>query len=100
MFSVIYRWKIKPGMEERFAQGWTRVTAAVHENCGSYGSRLHVADDGMRVAYARWPDEQTRQRCDHGEVEGLQMMNESIDEALEEIRMTIEIDLLRERPAV
>lgn len=96
MFAVIYRWKLKPGMEEHFEQGWARVTRAVFEHCGSYGSRLHVAEDGMRVAYARWPDEATRRRCDHGEAQGLRMMRESIQEALDEIRMTIDVDLLSE----
>lgn len=96
MFAVVYRWRLKPGMEEHFEQGWARVTKAVHQKCGSYGSRLHIAEDGMRVAYARWPDAQTRAACDHGEAEGLQMMDDSIVEALDEIRMTIELDLLSE----
>lgn len=96
MFAVIYRWRIEPGLERQFEDGWARVTKAVHEKCGSYGSRLHIAEDGVRVAYARWPDEQTRQRCEHGEHEGLRMMHDAIAEAYEEIRLTIENNLLSE----
>jgi hypothetical protein len=29
-----------------FVDGWQRVTTAIRENCGSYGSRLHRAADG------------------------------------------------------
>lgn len=28
MFTAIYRWRLKPGMEEQFVEGWQRVTAA------------------------------------------------------------------------
>ena len=30
MFAVLYRWQIKPGMEEQFMDGWHRVTRAIH----------------------------------------------------------------------
>ena len=52
MFAVIYRWRLKSGMEGQFADGWDRVTRAIHQSRGSYGSRLHRCDDGMWLAYA------------------------------------------------
>ena len=67
MFAVIYRWRLKSGMEGQFADGWDRVTRAIHQSCGSYGSRLHRCDDGMWLAYARWPDETAQQDCEHWE---------------------------------
>ena len=96
MFAVVYRWKLKTGMEEQSEDAWAHVTRTIQQHCGSYGSRLHVAEDGTRVAYARWPDESTRKRCDHGDADGLRMMQESILESMDEIRMTIEVDLLSE----
>ena len=65
-------------------------------SCGSYGSRLHRADDGSWVAYARWPDDQTRQDCQHGETEGARLMGEAIAERLPEITMELVSDLLAE----
>ncbi|WP_453127452.1 antibiotic biosynthesis monooxygenase family protein [Streptomyces sp. CLCI03] len=96
MFAVIYRWRLRPGMERQFTEGWHRVTAAVHARCGSYGSRLHRADDGSWVAYARWPDEESRERCAAPDPVGVAMMVEAIAERLPEIRMEIVDDMLAE----
>jgi hypothetical protein len=65
MFVAIYRWRLRPGMESQFVDGWERVTRAIYGQCGSYGSRLHKCEDGTWLAYARWPDAATRDRCDH-----------------------------------
>ena len=43
-------------MEAQFIDGWKRVTRAIYDTCGSYGSRLHRCEDGTWLAYARWPD--------------------------------------------
>ena len=96
MFADIYRWRLKPGHEESFARGWELVTRAIHATCGSYGSRLHRADDGTWVAYARWPDAETRDRCEHAESEGRRLMAEGAAESLPDITMTVESDLLAE----
>ncbi|GGS23105.1 antibiotic biosynthesis monooxygenase family protein [Streptomyces nojiriensis] len=96
MFAVIYRWRLRPGMEQQFADGWHRVTAAIHAQCGSYGSRLHRADDGTWVAYARWPDEAARERCAAPDPQGVAMMVEAIAERLPETRMQLVDDMLAE----
>ena len=56
MIAIVYRWRVTDGMEEQFVDGWSRVTRAIREHCGSHGSRLHRAEDGTWLAYARWPD--------------------------------------------
>lgn len=96
MLTAIYRWRIKGGMEAQFVEGWERVTRAIYEDCGSYGSRLHRCQDGTWVGYARWPDAATRDACGHGEVEGRRMMREAVSEAFEDIVGEIVSDLLRE----
>jgi hypothetical protein len=96
MFAVVYRWRLKPGYEEQFVDGWSRVTRAIHAGCGSYGSRLHRAGDGTWVAYARWPDAGTRERCEPGDVEGSRLMREAVAETFPETTMDIVQDLLRE----
>ena len=95
MFTVLYRWRIKPGLEQQFLDGWQRVTRAIHTNCGSYGSRLHRCDDGTWLGYARWPSAAARERCQHGEVEGLRLMTEAT-EHLEQVTADIVSDLLSE----
>jgi len=96
MFAVIYRWRLHPGHEEQFVDGWNLRTRAIQRSCGSYGSRLHRADDGSWVAYARWPDEQTRKECQPDDTEGARLMGEAIAESLPEITMQIVSDLLAE----
>lgn len=57
MFVAVYWWRVKPGMEAQFRDGWRRATAAIMEKHGGLGSRLHLAADGRYIAYAQWPDE-------------------------------------------
>jgi heme-degrading monooxygenase HmoA len=54
-FVVIYHWRLRPGKEAQFRQGWERGTRALMRLRGALGSRLHRADDGTWVAYAQWP---------------------------------------------
>jgi hypothetical protein len=96
VFAVIYRWRLHTGAEESFVDGWTRVTRAIDAECGSYGSRLHQAEDGTWVAYARWPDAATRERCQHTEIEGERLMSQAVAKRFETLTMDIVIDLLRE----
>jgi 2,4-dienoyl-CoA reductase-like NADH-dependent reductase (Old Yellow Enzyme family) len=99
-FAVMYRWKLKPGLEDSFVEGWSRVTEAVHRHCGSFGSRLHRCADGTWLAYARWPDAETRDRCFSGpdplDPEGSRMMNDAVAERYPEVVMSVLVDLLRE----
>ena len=97
MFAVIYQWRVHPGREEQFVEGWNRLTRAIQRSCGSYGSRLHRAANGSWVAYARWPDEQTRTDCQPDESEGARLMGEAVAESLPEITMEIVSALLAER---
>ncbi|MEU3374397.1 hypothetical protein ABZ734_28635 [Streptomyces sp. NPDC006660] len=96
MFAVIYRWDLKQGKERQFVDGWHRVTEAILERCGSYGSRLHQADDGTWVAYARWPDEASRDRCAMPDPEGAAMMSDAIAERQPETRLLLVDDMLAE----
>ncbi len=58
MFSVVYRFRVKPGREQLFQSSWRTLTQAIAEQRGSLGSRLHRNEaDGTFVAYAVWPSE-------------------------------------------
>ncbi|MFG2391209.1 hypothetical protein ACGFYF_20195 [Streptomyces lavendulae] len=99
MFAVVYRWRLHEGKERQFVEGWRRVTDAIHARCGSYGSRLHRADDGTWVAYARWPDAESRERCAVPDPEGVALMSGAIAERFPETRLQIVEDLLAEPAA-
>ena len=85
VFAVIYRWRLRVGLEQQFVDGWERVTLAIRSECRSYGSRLHRGDDGTWLAYARWPSAGARAGCEFQEEEGLRLMQEAIEERFSEI---------------
>lgn len=58
-FVVLYRWRLHPGREAAFIQGWSRLTELLRER-GSLGSRLHRGADGLWYGYAQWPSSRVR----------------------------------------
>lgn len=60
MFAVIYQFKLKPHQEETYQECWEKIVEYYKEKCGAIGSCLHKGEDGLWVAYSRWPDKQTR----------------------------------------
>jgi len=60
MFAVIYRVFVKPDLEETFQKHWKAVATYFVEERGALGSSLHRSENGMWIAYSRWPDRKTR----------------------------------------
>ncbi len=63
MFAVIYRWRVIPGLEAQFEEGWRAGTERIAAEFGGWGSRLHRTDDGAFIAYAQWPDKATWEKA-------------------------------------
>ena len=63
MYVAVYAWRVKSGHEDRFREAWRRGTEAITRIYGSFGSRLHRAQDGRFIGYAEWPDEATWRRA-------------------------------------
>lgn len=59
MFAVIYRSYVKPELEEEYQKLWNQVANYFIQNRGAIGSCLHKTEDGMWLAYSRWPDKAT-----------------------------------------
>jgi heme-degrading monooxygenase HmoA len=96
MFVAVYRWRLKPGLEEQFREGWRRITMLAREQCGSLGSALFQAQDGSWVAIARWPDRDARTRCfERGSLDlaASQSMGEAILEKFEALELESSDDL-------
>ncbi len=76
--AIMYEWDVPPEREQEFIDGCARGTRSIHQHCGSSGSRLHQAEDGRWVAYARWPSLDAHDRCTLDFVPELELMTESI----------------------
>ncbi|MEN8230862.1 MAG: antibiotic biosynthesis monooxygenase [Bacteroidota bacterium] len=96
-FCVIYTFKVRPGMEDSFMEGWSCLTEAIRETRGGLGSRLHKSDNGWWVAYAQWPDRQTwesSQTADESpDLEASNLMTEAIEDRVPPILLEPIIDL-------
>lgn len=62
-FTVLYRWRLRPGMEASFVGAWSRVSVLLRSERGSLGSRLHRGSDGLWYSYAQWPSAQVREEA-------------------------------------
>lgn len=60
MFAVIYRSYIKPELENEYQKLWNQVASYFIHYRGAIGSCLHKTEDGIWLAYSRWPDKATR----------------------------------------
>ena len=100
-FCVIYTFKVRPGMEESFMEGWSRLTEAIRDTRGGMGSRLHKSDNGWWVAYAQWPDRQTwessQANSESPDIEASNLMTEAIEDRVPPILLEPVIDLLDTR---
>lgn len=99
-FIVLYRWRLRPGHEERFKEAWSIITQALVER-GSLGSRLHVGDDGLWYSYAQWPSTEARSAAfaEMVDVEDAQRtMEDAVSEHFPEIVLTSTADQLLSKP--
>lgn len=60
MFAVIYRSYVKAGFEAQYRKCWTVIASHFINERGALESTLHQAENGMWVAYSKWPDKATR----------------------------------------
>ncbi|RTR02461.1 antibiotic biosynthesis monooxygenase family protein [Halomonas nitroreducens] len=97
-FCVIYQFKVRSGQEERFKQGWKRMTDAIREQRGGLGSRLHLSSDGWWLAYAQWPDRATWQAAQElptsPDPEAQAMMADAVEQRRRPILLEPKVDLL------
>ncbi|MBA4183320.1 MAG: antibiotic biosynthesis monooxygenase [Acidobacteria bacterium] len=98
MFNVLYRWRIKPNLEQQFVENWSARTAYLREKYDSLGSRLHRGSDGIWYGYAQWKSAEQREQVFNAESntvsETSQKMREAIEESLPEIQLEITSDYL------
>jgi quinol monooxygenase YgiN len=96
-FAVIYRWRLRAGMEQQFQQQWSVSTQRILRDEGGLGSRLHQAEDGSWVGYAQWPDRATWEHArslPSTDPEGRQRFLDAIEESFPPILLTPVADFL------
>lgn len=59
MIAILYRFYLLPDQEETYQEQWLKVASYFKQYRGALGSCLHQAEDGLWVAYSRWPDRET-----------------------------------------
>ena len=98
--AILYRWRLRPGAEARFAAAWTEATQALLGR-GSLGSRLHRGDDGLWYAYAQWPSVAARAAAFAATPAATAgaAMRECVAEALPEVALAPVADFLQPLPA-
>lgn len=97
MIAVIYRWRVAKKHEAEFQRRWHEITQDILQHHGGGGSRLHQAENGEWVAYARWPSREDRDRAfaaRANEMQDTTPQGEGKAELLEEIWLDITDDLL------
>lgn len=57
MYCILYEFRPVPGEETAFLATWKALTAYIHEQYGSLGSRMHRSASGRFIAYAQWPSQ-------------------------------------------
>ena len=60
MFAVIYQTYVKPEYETEYQILWQEIATYFIQYCGALGSCLHKTEEGLWLAYSRWPDKKTR----------------------------------------
>jgi hypothetical protein len=96
MFTVLYKWRIRPGLERQFIDSWSEITVYYRENAGSLGSRLHRGSDGYWYGYAQWPSDEVRRAAFENRPShtAREKMAGAIEESFDEIRLEITADYL------
>ncbi len=98
MFVVLYRWRVRPNLEQQFVENWSARTAYLREKYDSLGSRLHCGSDGIWYSYAQWKSAEQRDRAFDAEsnmvYETSQKFQEAIEETFPEVQLEITSDYL------
>jgi quinol monooxygenase YgiN len=96
-FAVLYRWRLRAGMEQQFLQQWSSSTERIMKEEGGLGSRLHQAEDGTWVGYAQWPDRATWEHArslSSTDPAGRQRFLDAIEESFPPVLLTPVADYL------
>lgn len=90
MFAVIYRAYLNPGTESEYRKQWNKVANYFVAHRGALGSCLHKTEEGVWLAYSRWPDKATRDASWPGENAASEVLPDDIKNAIVKIKDCID----------
>ena len=96
MFCAVYRFNVRPGLEEQLEDSWAKLTDLIYEHEGSLGSRLHRTPDGVYIAYAQWPARETWENASSLPPEA-DPVRRAMREACESIETVYELEVVDDR---
>jgi heme-degrading monooxygenase HmoA len=83
MFTVFYRFILQPHQEENYKKHWLTMVDYFKKNCGAIGSCLHKNEDGLWLAYSRWPTRESRDAAWHTDTELNKEFPQSVLDSIE-----------------
>ncbi|MGB0934974.1 MAG: hypothetical protein ACPGXY_02805 [Alphaproteobacteria bacterium] len=92
MFAVIYRGYLLPGTEATYKSHWNTIATYFVDHRGALGSCLHQTEEGMWVAYSRWPDKATRDASWPGDDAPASVLPDAIKTAIVELKKCLDPD--------
>ena|SRR3990167_8159505 len=90
MFAVIYRAYIKNDHLEKYKTSWHILASYFKQHRGALGACLHQAEDGMWVAYSRWPNKATRDASWPGDNAPADILPVEVKQAIFNIKASID----------
>ena len=103
MFSVIYKFEIKPDRKDSFEKSWKDLTHLIYVYAGSLGSRLHKKDEYHYIAYAQWPNKETWEKSSNKLPKKSNEISKLLKESCKSIETLYELelieDLLEDKPS-
>lgn len=94
MFTVIYKFNVKNGMNQEFIEGWKGLTELIFEYEGSLGSRLHSVHNDLYVAYAQWPNKSTWENSGSKLPKAADLFRDKMKNSCEQIETEYEMDVV------
>lgn len=95
MYSYLIEFSVKDGYEEKFIEHWGHLTEYIHREFGGLGSRLHKTFNGEYIAYAQWPDSNSR-NADHPWTQEGREIQESMLSTLVNSRVIYELEVIKD----
>ena len=96
MFSVIYKFEIKPDRKDSFEKSWKDLTHLIYNYAGSLGSRLHKKDKCNYIAYAQWPNKETWENSSNKLPEKSIEISKLMKESCNSIETLYELELIKD----
>ena len=98
MFTVIYKFSVKAGMEDQFIAAWAEMTDLIKTYEGGLGSRLHLEKSGEYIAYAQWPNREQWEKAGDRLPESAETVRKAMRDSCDEMEtiheMKVVVDLL------